>query len=855
MVDPSSYETQRDARRRHPSRVLQARTFRGANAPSKNAKMGPVRSIRRVVRRVVGEVPALSRNVLHDEKTRRSLVRRCRGKTVGQIETVTATGIPAQMRRTRAVLLTHRKLRVFLDHSHSKDIVWLMQQGRYRSLMRRSLSYSKLTLQKLDLRQREGQPFNHLKAFAALDRHIYGRLRRTAPQVKIQHDPRCVSWADTLFQNVGINDEELLTDRWLCFDAEAKKNWPYLLIYLLHHVPGEALLFLRLLHRTTSFEVQGAVIVVDALEHLAKLHTKKLYVGDSWKPKDKISWNRLMIVPTFYHIVSSHLQLHRGICSQELLLNIAKLATIKDLKIVFDLVTETRTNMVYDTVLHYANTFALAGEHEYALLCLRRFARKTVDIERSRMLVNRERFRWTCALIIRKSMVKEGNYHETTGIVAALVNLGVQMDISLYNTVISNSMEAGDYATAFRVYNSLADNNLKPDKHTFSILLHGCTKTKEPAKFRDFAEYCAQKAREFRDPLLATNYLYYLYICLEVKFAQSEDRVRHALEQLSRAYTQFFSIAPLGPFWSQPRLQSKPTKNNASASSTVLMEPPPLALYVMLQTEIRYAATISDGHVWNMYEDFNKLIQGNEHVVLNKLAQDPEIWNAFLFAFCRKQQFAYASKVIQDMTERSPQPNIYSWNMFMQEFFKIDQVQAAERVLEIMRSRGVEPNQYTYRTLLRGYAKAQNIAKIKTAMERVDNEHTMGGTLLTTLARIQERKRLMVAMERGRRKKEEREKQEAAAVLAMERERWKPPSFSPVLAVNSESLPQFGSVLKGAVLRVPATTATKAEEAQSTGDTINTKARVTQSQSILPSPVESPESNVGNMSMSLQKWT
>jgi pentatricopeptide repeat protein len=755
-------------------------------------------------------------------------------------------------RRTRAARTAQKRLATYLSHTvHPKRT--LVQQGRYRSLKRRVFTFTQTSSTLVDLRQYGGQSWSQMRAFAALDRSIYGGVKRSSWPVRIQHDPRCASWAAVLFQDVGSHHEEYLWKRWLDIDEETREScWQQLLLYLLHRSPGDALLFLRLLNRETAVRNRKPEIVADALEHLAKLHAKNLYVGDSWGAK--LAWNRDVFVPTFYQIFCSQLSAYRGICSQDLLFNVANLATIEDLKRIFDLLVKAKSNMLYETLLHYANAFARAGEHEYALLCLKRIAARSTNIAQRQALMNRTRCRWTCALIIRKSMVKSDRYHETTGIVAALVHIGVQLDTLVYNAIISNAMEAGDYTTAFAVYNNLADNGLKPNKHTFSILLHGCAMTNDPRKFQGFAEYCAEVAKELRDPWLATDYLYYLY----VRQSREDGRGPQDLTLLSRAYTELFSTTPLEPLWNLARLPGTPSSQQASADGFMPMEPPPLALYIMLQVGIRNTANLSNNHTWKLFLMFTHLVQAKYHTTLTKLAQDPVIWNAFLLTFCHAQQFDSASRLIKHMTDHSPQPNVYSWNIFMQGFFKTSQVQAAERVYEIMRSRGVEPDQFSYGTLLRGYVKVQHFERIGAAMEHVDAEQQLDPKLLHALARVHDRKRLTDKMEQARSTKMHMEEEEARRASAQELKRWSaPPSFSPVLHtapspspenVSTDALPQFGS-LWATLPKVPNAVSHGEKESESIGETGEVVGPVDESQTTPTSSVSSFQRTLGHKSI------
>jgi pentatricopeptide repeat protein len=194
-----------------------------------------------------------------------------------------------------------------------------------------------------------------------------------------------------------------------------------------------------------------------------------------------------------------------------------------------------------------------------------------------------------------------------------------------------------------------------------------------------------------------------------------------------------------------------------TGAETGTLRPPPMALYLMLQIEIKAAAAQSTQRTMDLYEKFKGHVLDNRHRTFTQLAQDPTVWNAFLFAFCKQQQYASAAGVIKEMssdTSNAPEPNIYSWNIFMQTFFKTGQVKAAERVFALARARGIEPDQYSYGVLSRGYAKAQLVDRIGIWVAELDETEELDPDLLRALASVTDRQGVMVELEKAREAKE-----------------------------------------------------------------------------------------------------
>ncbi|KAF2471533.1 uncharacterized protein BDR25DRAFT_342277 [Lindgomyces ingoldianus] len=661
-----------------------------------------------------------------------------------------------RQRRIRALAKNRARLRRFLaSFPHPNN---LFRQGRYRTLQRRIFNLWSPTPKQVNMRKADGT-FDKVRmliqGFASLDRKVHSGFRRKTHTVQIFHDPQCEIWVCQLLESADkLHGEDVDPDKrwmrsWVGFPEDVRESsWGLILLYLLDHQPNHALQFLRVLGRQPPLNAQFfPEIITDSLEYLARIYLREAECG---APLPDMS----QFVPTFYHLHNQHLWRFPAICSQDLLLNIARLASLEDLKKIYDHIGTRNTSFGHITLLHWAKTFAEKGDSEYALLCLKRIA---LWSRNAQGIVATDVFRWTCAVVLRKSMSNPSKFHKTSEIVAQFVAMGLNMDILLYNVIIANAMEAGDYSTAFRVYNLLESLGLQPDKFTYSTLLYGCTKTEDPAKFHEFAEYCANKAKEIKDPWLATDYLYYLYT--------RHNKERMDPQQLSsillHTYSQFFSIRPLSPF----RISHSPGTPHFLPG--VSMDPPPVAIFVMLQMEIQNAVKVSNTAVWKLYLHFVEILTRRHHPVLNELAKTTHIWNAFLLAFCSKNQFANASTLIKNLTDGvpggAPKPDVIGWTIFMHAFFKEGQVQAAERVFEIMKSRGVEPDTIAYQTLIAGYAVAQRIEKLGDVVEETDEQAQIHPKVLDALNRVHDRKRLMVELEKRRVAKEQRERKKKEA--------------------------------------------------------------------------------------------
>ncbi|KAF2847940.1 hypothetical protein T440DRAFT_470532 [Plenodomus tracheiphilus IPT5] len=678
--------------------------------------------------------------------------------------------------RSKAVAIETERLQSYLSRYAHLSEEKLMQRGHYRSLCRRIANLSQWHLQDIDLSSDLG-PENSdwlIQAFAALDRSVYAQVANFTREIRIIHRPECALWCSMLLEGIDQDDDTRMWKNWTKHELQVRElAWRPLLVYLLDCKPSRALDFMQIL--VEDSRLRGDLdpsVLADALGYLSRLHLNGRYDTDPDWNIDPVR-NGLEFAPAFYNVYTRILTKRTHTLSQDLIYNISQFAEIEDFKKIFDLLIEEKTRFGFDTLLHYANVFAEAGEVDYALRCMNKLSEAWRNDGAWDKVVDRQRLRWTCALILRKTASQESGYRATPGLIENFIGMGVKMDLTLYNVVMHNAMEAGDYATAFKLYNSLEEHDLKPDTHTLGILLHGCTLQDNPLMFSAFARHCRDTARETQNSWLASEYLYHLYV-------RHQDTVNaeEFATGLWRAYLKIFTATALEPFVSLRRRYLRARiAAPALEPGITLMEPPPMALYIMLQVEIQYAMSLGGQPVQTLYDQFKVLVLTNKHPGLTELAKQPIIWNAFLLAFCRKELFASASQVVRDMSENSPQPNVYSWNIFMQAFFKTGQVQAAERVFEIMRSRGIDPDQYTHGVLLRGYAKAQLVDRIGETMQQLDAEHEMDPGLIQALSRVVDRENMMRVLEESRIAKEARIQQQAEKEAEERSQRWTMPEY------------------------------------------------------------------------------
>jgi pentatricopeptide repeat protein len=682
----------------------------------------------------------------------------------------------ASRRRARLIRQTEWRLGLYEKEQwretrrRSDELIF---DGQYRSLRRLLISLEDYERTALNARKHTPIDSVHeewlLNTFAALERSVYASTSALTEPVILEHSTMTVEGVRLLLKGVETDGPSRMVSNWHKH-AEKQRFYERDLMYMLDRKPGYAQDFITLLAETKELPSSKFPLLADALAYLAKLHLKAEYPpGQGWEATPGANVRKFITVfcrctPCIAPSWAT------SVYSQELLHSLVLLADTADLRSIFDTLRESHIQLSEGTALHYASAFGEVGEYGYALQVLQ---------VRPQEFSGTDPFQWACATILRGSMRDPENYHETPGIVAAFVELGVKMDLLLYDVIMHNAMDAGDYATAFKVFNSLESHGLNPDKYTFSILLHGCAMQNEPTKFVAFADHCVEQAKLLKDSWLATDFLFYTYTCAQNKFPVGRNTT-----PIWRAYMDLFDLTPLDPF---VRIGSRTMRDAideaADDPEQEKLAPTPMALYLMLQTEIQNMSTLSVPFLERQYTTFKNAISSKRvHEALATLAQNPSIWNTFLLAFCRKRQYASASSVIKDMDAHGVPANVYSWNIFMKAFFKSGQVEAAERVFEVMRARGVDPDSYTYGTMVRGYAKAQLTDRVGETMQHISEDDQLAPDLLRALSQMQNRADLMASLEKNKLAKLQNDAEEADRKAKEDAERLQGPRFKSLFA-------------------------------------------------------------------------
>lgn len=371
-------------------------------------------------------------------------------------------------------------------------------------------------------------------------------------------------------------------------------------------------------------------------------------------------------------------------------------------------------------------------------------------------------FRSACSTLLRKAMRQPGGLRVCLRLVDNLVGIGLQLNNQLCNIIMLNAIEAGDLDTAFSIYTSLVDHGLKPDAHTYAILLKGCKMRIDDADtLNDIVRSAVRDIDVLHHPVVASEILH----CLALHHTKQNPEQAFAI--VLDAYAELFNTTPLvelGVPIQADRSQAARSKKSPS--------PPPQAISVMLNTYLYHASQVTGTQaaleqVYDIYQRYRGLALSGQEPFATLIGSD-YVANGFMMAFNRNRRtLIHSAQVIRDMqqplpsTNSSPEkrlrqcpPTVISWTIFLHGFRQHQQMKLAAQVLHYMRSRSIEPDNVTWNSLIAGYANVQNFEGVFDTLRHMEaagavwDEWTYSG-----LRRLRDQWRLREELEQVRRMK------------------------------------------------------------------------------------------------------
>ncbi|KAL8872705.1 MAG: hypothetical protein Q9174_001705 [Haloplaca sp. 1 TL-2023] len=418
---------------------------------------------------------------------------------------------------------------------------------------------------------------------------------------------------------------------------------------------------------------------------------------------------------------------------------------------------DTQTQRLYETLsisrsyLHpytltrFMDKFARMGNPELAMNALA----KITAFSHSRSVPMseevREVVRKSCITLLRTRFGENSWYRIQSQLATDMLEMGIHPNIAMLNTMILNSVEAGDYETAQAIVETARLHGIRRDTITYSILIKGAYQSLDAS----FIANIMQMAEE--DGALPRNNK--LVACLvaailKIHMEGNQGTVARAqgYRTMIRVYARYADTRPLWDLGIYLRSGAEPeTAGEVSV-------PSPQLLSTMI---IGYIALY--GRVWDvkdLYHRYQYFVTKN-HPLIASTAATEHVANSFLLCLGRdKSTFKMSSIILQKMLEPSAsttakvaRPTVKSWTIALTSYILNGQRAAAKAILHEMRKKGIEPNNVTWNMIISSHAGAQDVMATVDAMRSMEGAgFGVDSYTLAALNRFRSRDQLLEAL-------------------------------------------------------------------------------------------------------------
>lgn len=316
------------------------------------------------------------------------------------------------------------------------------------------------------------------------------------------------------------------------------------------------------------------------------------------------------------------------------------------------------------------------------------------------------------SLLLRRSKGAGGQYHDSSTIVAALSDIGVRLNLTMFNVLMLNAAEMNDPATAWRIYDLIFDNGVQPDTFTNVILLSMCRKTNDKASYKALYRGIKPEQRQLA-----------LRLATEIMLCRYHFNARENFEHILRFYELHFDLEPLRalrivtPEMERMLVTRERNENNPK------MQPSPTALSIIIRIYAR--RTQVQQPVRRVYDAFQEQLIKLNPLVL-PLVTTTHVYNVFLKAICRTSNTVLNWRsIVTDMKRSLPTmpaaaaPDLQTWNIILNSCMACEFHDEARKVWNTMRAEGHTPDAISWNTRLDGLSKKQDTAGVADTLKRM----------------------------------------------------------------------------------------------------------------------------------------
>ena len=388
-----------------------------------------------------------------------------------------------------------------------------------------------------------------------------------------------------------------------------------------------------------------------------------------------------------------------------------------------------------DTMVRFLCRFIDMGRFKLAMRLLGTIVNTGYDL-------SYDQVQMACVKFLRAPFDRQQEYSVRSQILTQILEMGIRPKLPMFNTILLNAGEGGDFASAWEMYCLAREHNLEPDQNTYKVLVKGAELSGEVSNI----DLVLHEVQTTGVPL---GDLRLVSVALKAISRKSPGDEFGAMLDFYKQHCDIRPLQDLSILGDQ--IEELPGAN----SDRVWPD------HVVLTQMILAYLKLRRGSLWieKTYKLYYKHVKEN-HPLIAPLAQEDAVPNAFILAFGQKSStLQHCITVVKHMLELSSQPDatchtvaysaptVQTWSILAGAYFHNRQRRAAEKVLDMMRERGIQYDEVTWNILISQYARLQDADEVVKAVKGMEaagfeaDAHTIKG-----LGKMWSHDRLMEAL-------------------------------------------------------------------------------------------------------------
>ena len=360
-----------------------------------------------------------------------------------------------------------------------------------------------------------------------------------------------------------------------------------------------------------------------------------------------------------------------------------------------------------NTMLHFLDRFLDMGKVSTSMKLLGTIANTNYDL-------SSDRIQMACVKLLRARFDSQEEYTFRSNILTQILEMGIRPRIFMFNTILLNASEGGDFANAWQMYGLAMQNDLIPDSITYGVLVKGATLSGNRSSLEMVIREIQTNGEVLQDLRLVSD------VIRAISLMSPGDEFGAMLD----FYKQHCDLRPL----QELSLCGAETQAPLNANCESIWPTPYILTHMTLAYVRRHQGSVGLIHNYNLYHQYVK----ENHPVIAPLAQNDIVANAFIMAFGENTgTLQHCPTVVKHMIELSSlefvsnesvpyaAPTTHTWSILVAAYFRNGQRRAAEKVVDMMRERGIKGSRVTWNALISGYAGLQDISAVVDTFRRM----------------------------------------------------------------------------------------------------------------------------------------